>query len=249
MAKHNRAFDFFLHCIEKESHMTQVNMVDVKIEAGWKAALSNEFTQPYFAHIKDGLLAAKTMGKTVYPRGSLIFNAFDSTPLDQVKVVILGQDPYHQPNQAMGLSFSVPHGVAIPPSLRNIYKELARTIDGFVMPNHGDLSQWARQGVFLLNAVLTVEAGNAASHAGLGWQAFTDAVIRTISQHSQGVVFMLWGNFAKKKAELIDTDRHHILTAVHPSPLAGGAFIGCNHFARANELLVAQGKTPIDWQV
>jgi len=226
-----------------------VSVQDVNIEASWKKALAHEFAQPYFAQIKAGLLAEKNAGKTIYPRGSLIFNAFNTTPLPEVKVVILGQDPYHQPNQAMGLSFSVPHGVAIPPSLRNVYKELARTIDGFIIPNHGDLSKWAQQGVFLLNAVLTVTQGQAASHAGLGWQTFTDAVIRTISEHNEGVVFMLWGNFAKKKAELIDAHRHHILTAVHPSPLAGGGFAGCNHFALANELLAKQGKQPIDWQV
>ena len=226
-----------------------VSVQDVNIEASWKTALAHEFAQPYFAQIKAALLAEKSAGKTIYPRGSLIFNAFNSTPLPEVKVVILGQDPYHQPNQAMGLSFSVPHGVAIPPSLRNVYKELARTLDGFIIPNHGDLSKWAQQGVFLLNAVLTVAQGQAASHAGLGWQNFTDAVIRTISEHNEGVVFMLWGNFAKKKAELIDARRHHILTAVHPSPLAGGGFAGCNHFALANELLVKQGKQPIDWQV
>ncbi len=226
-----------------------VSVQDVNIEASWKKALAHEFAQPYFAQIKAGLLAEKNAGKTIYPRGSLIFNAFNTTPLPEVKVVILGQDPYHQPNQAMGLSFSVPHGVAIPPSLRNVYKELARTIDGFIIPNHGNLSKWAQQGVFLLNAVLTVTQGQAASHAGLGWQTFTDAVIRTISEHNEGVVFMLWGNFAKKKAELIDAHRHHILTAVHPSPLAGGGFAGCNHFALANELLARQGKQPIDWQV
>ena len=229
--------------------MNGVQIADVKIEPSWKAALAYEFDQPYFAQIKEQLLAAKHAGKTVYPRGSLIFNAFNTTPLSEVKVVILGQDPYHQPNQAMGLSFSVPHGVAIPPSLRNVYKELARTIEGFTIPNHGDLTRWAQQGVFLLNAVLTVEQSRAASHAGLGWQNFTDAVIRTISERNEGVVFMLWGNFAKKKAELIDADKHPILTAVHPSPLAGNGFSGCNHFAKANELLLAQGKQPIDWQV
>ena len=226
-----------------------VSVQDVNIETSWKKALAHEFAQPYFAQIKDGLLAEKNAGKTIYPRGSLIFNAFNTTPLPEVKVVILGQDPYHQPNQAMGLSFSVPQGVPIPPSLRNVCKELARTIDGFVLPNHGDLSKWAEQGVFLLNAVLTVAQGQAASHAKLGWQYFTDAVIRTISEHNEGVVFMLWGNFAKQKAELIDAHRHHILIAVHPSPLAGGGFAGCNHFALANELLVKQGKQPIDWQV
>ncbi len=225
------------------------SVTDVNIESSWKAALAHEFAQPYFAQIKAGLIEDKAAGNTIYPRGSLIFNAFNSTPLPNVKVVILGQDPYHQPNQAMGLSFSVPQGVAIPPSLRNVYKELARSIDGFVIPHHGDLTKWAQQGVFLLNAVLTVAQGQAASHAKLGWQEFTDAVIRTISERNEGVVFMLWGNFAKKKAELIDASRHHILTAVHPSPLAGGGFAGCNHFALANTLLVNQGKAAIDWQV
>ena len=221
----------------------------VQIEASWKTALAHEFAQPYFAQMYSKLHAEHDAGTIIYPREDLIFNAFNTTPLPDVKVVILGQDPYHQPNQAMGLSFSVPQGVAVPPSLRNVYKELARTIEGFVIPNHGDLTHWAQQGVFLLNAVLTVEQSRAASHAGLGWQNFTDAVIRTISERNEVVVFMLWGNFAKKKAELIDARKHHILTAVHPSPLAGGGFAGCNHFAKANELLIAQGKTPIDWQV
>ena len=224
-------------------------MMNVQIENSWKMALAQEFEQPYFAQIKAALRDARAQGKTVYPRGSLIFNAFNTTPLPSVKVVILGQDPYHQPNQAMGLSFSVPQGVAIPASLRNVYKELARTVDGFVIPKHGDLSHWAQQGVLLLNASLTVEQSRAASHANIGWQHFTDAVIQTISDHNEGVVFMLWGNFAKKKAVLIDARRHHVLTAVHPSPLAGGAFIGCNHFVQCNQLLIQQGKTPIDWQV
>jgi uracil-DNA glycosylase len=226
-----------------------MNMDDVKIEASWKSALANEFAKPYFAGIKSALVEAKAAGKEVYPRGGLIFNAFNSTPLSDVKVVILGQDPYHQPNQAMGLSFSVPQGVAIPASLRNVYKELARTIEGFVVPRHGDLSHWAEQGVLMLNAALTVERDKAASHAGIGWQNFTDAVIATVSEQSEGVVFMLWGNFAKKKAVLIDASRHHVLTAVHPSPLAGGGFVGCDHFVRANEILIEQGKAPIDWQV
>jgi uracil-DNA glycosylase len=221
----------------------------VQIEASWKTALAHEFAQPYFAQMYSKLHAEHDAGTIIYPREDLIFNAFNTTPLPDVKVVILGQDPYHQPNQAMGLSFSVPQGVAVPPSLRNVYKELARTIDGFIIPKHGDLSKWAEQGVFLLNAVLTVAQGQAASHAKLGWQNFTDAVIRTISEHNEGVVFMLWGNFAKQKAALIDATRHTILTAIHPSPLAGGGFAGCNHFALANELLVDQGKEPIDWQV
>ncbi|WP_189490569.1 uracil-DNA glycosylase [Formosimonas limnophila] len=224
-------------------------MMDVKIEASWKAVLAAEFEKSYFAQIKQALLAAKEQGKEVYPRGGLIFNAFNTTPLPDVKVVILGQDPYHQPGQAMGLSFSVPADVKIPASLRNVYKELARTIEGFQIPRHGDLSHWAEQGVLMLNASLTVERDKAGSHAGIGWQQFTDEVIRVVSANRDGVVFMLWGNFAKKKAVLIDTARHHVLTAIHPSPLAGGGFIGCNHFTLANEKLLAQGKSAIDWQV
>ncbi len=226
-----------------------VKAENVKIEESWKKILHKEFEQDYFAQIKAALLADKQKNITIYPKGSLIFNAFNSTAFDDVKVVIIGQDPYHQPQQAMGLSFSVPQDVRVPPSLKNIYKELARSIEGFETPNHGDLSAWAKQGVFLLNAVLTVRHGAAASHSKIGWQDFTDAVIRNISDHKEGVVFMLWGNFAKNKAVLIDESRHHILTSVHPSPLAGGGFMGCNHFAKANEILVQQGHKPINWQV
>lgn len=221
--------------------------MDVKIESSWKEALKSEFEQPYFAQIKEVLVKAKAAGKQIYPKGSLIFNAFEKTPLNQVRVVIIGQDPYHQPDQAMGLSFSVPMGVKTPASLRNIYKELARTVEGFVIPNHGDLTSWAEQGVLMLNASLTVERDRAGSHTAIGWQQFTDATIRAISDQCEGVVFLLWGNFAKRKAELINTQKHFVLTAVHPSPLAGGGFIGCNHFVKTNELLVAQSKTPINW--
>lgn len=228
---------------------TTVNPDSVQIEASWKAALADAFSQPYFAGIKQALLTARQQGKTVYPPGRLIFNAFDTTPLPDVKVVIIGQDPYHQPQQAMGLSFSVPQGVRVPPSLQNVYKELARSIEGFQIPQHGDLTAWAQQGVFLLNAVLTVEQGRAASHSKIGWQQFTDAVINTISAQRQGVIFMLWGNFAKKKAALINADSHHVLTAVHPSPLAGNGFQGCDHFALANRLLQQQGKEAINWQL
>lgn len=229
--------------------MQPININEVKIEESWKNALREEFSQDYFAHIKKGLLADKITGLTVYPPGSLIFNAFDTTAFNDVKIVILGQDPYHQPGQAMGLSFSVPKQVRIPPSLQNIYKELARSIGGFTIPNHGDLSLWAQQGVFLLNAVLTVRQGQAASHAKLGWQQFTDAVIKKLSDEKEGIIFMLWGNFAKQKANLIDANKHYILTSVHPSPLAGGAFIGCNHFAKANEILILNGQKPVDWQI
>ena len=221
----------------------------VRIEASWKAALRDEFAAPYFLEIKKALLQAKADGKTVYPPNRLLFNAFQRTPFDRVRVVILGQDPYHQPGQAMGLSFSVPAGVKVPPSLNNIYKELARTEPGFVRPSHGDLSAWTDQGVLLLNAALTVEAGKAGSHSKIGWIPFTDAVIRRLSEGREGLIFLLWGNFAKEKAKLIDGQRHHILTAVQPSPLAGGGFVGCGHFHQVNEILRARGETPINWQV
>lgn len=222
---------------------------NVKIEASWKEALAKEFEQPYFDLIKKRLVYDKEAGKTVYPPGSLIFNAFNKVPLPEVKVVIIGQDPYHGPKQAMGLSFSVPKGLRIPASLRNIFKELQNDIEGFEMPNHGDLSSWATQGVLLLNASLTVEHRAAGSHAKIGWQRFTDAVIKTISNEREGVVFLLWGNFAKKKAALINEEKHHILTAVHPSPLAGNRFLGNKHFSQTNEILKAQGREPINWQI
>ncbi|MDO4435779.1 MAG: uracil-DNA glycosylase [Cardiobacteriaceae bacterium] len=224
--------------------MATINPDNIQLEPEWKSALWNEFSQPYFADIKSALLHAKQQGAIIYPPNRMIFHAFDKTPLSKVRVVILGQDPYHGEGQAMGLSFSVPKGIKIPPSLRNIYQELARTMPHFQMPQHGDLTSWTEQGVLLLNASLTVEAGKAGSHAKLGWQYFTDAVIRTISEQKEGVVFMLWGNFAKSKALWIDETKHHILTAVHPSPLAGGKFIGCNHFAIANQIL----NPPINWQ-
>ena len=224
-------------------------VTDVKIEAGWKEVLQDEFQQPYFGAIKDFIVQEKAAGKTIFPPGSQIFNAFDSTPFQEVKVVILGQDPYHRKGQAHGLSFSVPHGIAIPPSLRNVYKELSVDIEGFVPPRHGNLEAWAKQGVFLLNAMLTVQEGNAGSHKKIGWQNFTDAVIRKLSEHREGVIFMLWGNFAKNKRVLIDKSRHHILEAVHPSPLAGNAFLGNKHFSTANRILVEQGKEPIDWRL
>jgi uracil-DNA glycosylase len=221
---------------------------NVQIEASWKEALADEFGQPYFAAIKTFLVQEKQAGKTVYPPGPLIFNAFNQTPFDAVKVVILGQDPYHNPGEAMGLCFSVPKGVRVPPSLVNIYKEIKSEL-GIEPPKHGDLSHWAEQGVLLLNAMLTVEAGKPASHQKIGWQTFTDAVIRRISEQKEGVVFLLWGNFARGKKALIDQERHYVLEAAHPSPLAGDAFQGCGHFARANEILEKQGKTPIDWSL
>jgi uracil-DNA glycosylase len=222
------------------------NVNNVQIEPQWKAALADEFEKPYFAEIKQFLVAEKAAGKVIFPPGPLIFNAFHKTPFDQVKVVILGQDPYHNPGEAMGLSFSVPKGKRVPPSLVNIYKEIHADLD-LPIPSHGDLSAWAEQGVLLLNAMLTVESGKPASHQKIGWQSFTDAVIHTLSEKREGLVFMLWGNFAKGKKALIDANKHTILEAAHPSPLAGNAFQGCQHFSKANAALNQNGKTPINW--
>lgn len=220
----------------------------VKIEQSWKEALREEFEQPYFSGISARLHAEKASGISIFPPGSQIFRAFDLCPMDRLKVVILGQDPYHGPGQAMGLSFSVPGNVPAPPSLRNIFKEIEDDL-GIRMSGYPDLSGWAAQGVLLLNSVLTVRASQPTSHGNIGWQRFTDAVIRTISERCEGVVFMLWGNYARSKAPLIDPSRHHILEAAHPSPLARGAFFGCRHFSKANRILQEEGKTPIDWQL
>jgi uracil-DNA glycosylase len=223
-------------------------MSNVRIEESWKRALAQEFEQPYFQAITTFVKKEMAEGKTLYPPGPLIFNAFAQTPIDKVKVVILGQDPYHNANQAMGLSFSVPKDVRTPPSLVNIYKEINADL-GFPIATHGDLTNWAQQGVFLLNAILTVEGGNAGSHQKSGWQIFTDAVIKRLSEEREHVVFMLWGNFAKQKAALIDKSKHLILESAHPSPLAGNAFSGCRHFSKANEYLIQNGIDPIDWRV
>lgn len=220
--------------------------MDVRIEESWKSALAGEFGKPYFASLVRFLHEEKASGKKIFPPGSQIFRAFELTPVSQVKVVILGQDPYHGLGQAHGLSFSVPDGIPAPPSLKNIFKEIEADL-GIRMSGYPNLEKWARQGVLLLNAVLTVRSGEAASHSKIGWQEFTDAVIKYISDNCEGVVFMLWGNFARTKRDLIDTSRHHVLEAAHPSPLARGAFFGCRHFSQANNLLMASGKTPIDW--
>lgn len=222
--------------------------MEVRIEESWKQALQSEFEKPYFARLVAFLHGEKAAGQTVYPPGGQIFRAFELTPVDKVKVVILGQDPYHGPGQAMGLSFSVPDGVKMPPSLRNIFKEIEDEL-GVRMSGRTNLEDWARQGVLLLNAVLTVRGGQPASHGNIGWQEFTDAVIRYLSDNCEGIVFLLWGNFAKSKRALIDTSRHYVLEAAHPSPLAGGAFFGCGHFAKANEILINEHKTPINWQL
>jgi uracil-DNA glycosylase len=222
-------------------------MPDVKIAASWKSVLSTEFEQAYFQDIADFLKAEKAAGKTMYPPGSLLFNAFNATPFPQVKVVILGQDPYHNPGEAMGLSFSVPRGIRIPPSLLNIYKELQADL-GIPIPTHGDLSAWTAEGVFLLNAMLSVEKNKPQSHQHIGWQQFTDAVIQKLSEQRSGLVFMLWGNFAKQKKHLINPEKHLILEAAHPSPLARNAFSGCKHFSKANHFLQTQGIQPVNWQ-
>ena len=222
--------------------------MEVRIESSWKNALAGEFGKPYFESLVRFLHQEKAQGKRIFPPGSQIFKAFDLTPLDQVKVVILGQDPYHGPGQAHGLSFSVPEGVPAPPSLKNIFKEIESDL-GVRMSGYPDLEKWARQGVLLLNAILTVRSGEAASHSKIGWEKFTDAVIRYLSDNCSGIVFMLWGNFARSKAALIDSSRHLVLEAAHPSPLARGAFFGCRHFSRANQALVASGRSPIDWQL
>ena len=222
--------------------------MDVKIESSWKEALGAEFGKPYFADLVRFLHGEKAAGQRIYPPGGQIFRAFELTPVSAVKVVILGQDPYHQPGQAMGLSFSVPDGVPAPPSLKNIFKEIESDL-GIRMSGRPNLESWARQGVLLLNACLTVRAGSPTSHSRIGWQEFTDAVIRYISDHLEGVVFLLWGRFAREKKALIDTSRHTVLEAAHPSPLAGGAFFGCRHFSKTNEILLREGKTPINWQL
>ena len=220
--------------------------MQVRIEDSWKNALADEFGKPYFESLVRFLHKEKAEGQKIYPPGSQIFRAFELTPVGNLKVVILGQDPYHGPGQAHGLSFSVSAGVPAPPSLKNIFKEIESDL-GVKMSGYPDLEKWARQGVLLLNAVLTVRAGVAASYSKIGWEEFTDAVIRYISDNCEGVVFLLWGNFARSKSALIDRSRHHVLEAAHPSPLARGAFFGCRHFSQANSLLTAQGKAPIDW--
>ena len=214
--------------------------MEVQIEQSWKAALQGEFDKPYFAQLARFLHSEKAAGKVIYPPGSLIFRAFELTPLNEVKVVILGQDPYHGPGQAMGLSFSVPDGVPAPPSLKNIFKEIEDDL-GIRMSGDTNLEPWARQGVLLLNSVLTVQAGLAASHGRIGWQEFTDAAIRAVDTVDR--------RYACDKASLIDTSKHIVLTAAHPSPLARGAFFGCKHFSKTNSILVREGRTPINWQL
>ncbi|TBU76927.1 uracil-DNA glycosylase [Phytopseudomonas daroniae] len=221
----------------------------VKLEAGWKQALHEEFDKPYMKALGDFLRQEKAAGKEVYPPGPLIFNALNSTPLDQVKVVIIGQDPYHGPGQAHGLCFSVQPGVATPPSLVNIYKELKRDLN-IDIPNHGYLQSWAEQGVLLLNTSLTVERASAGSHAAKGWQPFTDRIISVVSEQRPRLVFLLWGAHAQSKERLIDTGKHLVLRSSHPSPLsAHRGFIGNGHFSRTNKFLGQHGLAPIDWRL
>ncbi|MFA5324827.1 MAG: uracil-DNA glycosylase [Bacteroidales bacterium] len=220
--------------------------MDVTIENSWKEALKDEFEKPYFERLVSYLHKEKEFNKIIYPPGPMIFNAFKLTPFDKVRVVIIGQDPYHGEGQAHGLSFSVPEGVPPPPSLLNIYKEIESDL-GVHLTKNGSLEKWAKQGVFLLNAVLTVRASEPTSHSKIGWTEFTDAVIKTLSDKKEGIIFLLWGNFAKTKKELIDTSRHYVLEAAHPSPLARGAFFGCKHFSKTNNILIKKGEAPIDW--
>jgi len=227
--------------------MSQVDRV--KLEDSWKAALQAEFEQPYMKELGAFLRSEKAAGKIIYPPGPLIFNALNSTPVDQVRAVILGQDPYHGPGQAHGLCFSVQPGVAPPPSLQNIFKELKRDLN-LDIPRHGYLQHWADQGVLMLNTSLTVEQGLAGSHAKMGWQRLTDRIIEVVSERCSSVVFMLWGAHAQSKARLIDPTKHLLLKSVHPSPLsAHRGFIGNGHFSRANQFLKQQGKEPIDWRL
>jgi len=221
--------------------------MEVKIEDSWKKPLAPLFERPYFKQIIAHLKTEKALNRSIYPKGSLIFNAFNKTPYENVKVVILGQDPYHQPGQAMGLSFSVPPECKIPPSLMNIYKELNKDI-GMPIPNSGNLTHWAEQGVLLLNAVLTVRANEPASHAKIGWTKFTDDVIKLLSDKKIGLVFILWGNFAQEKIKLIDSSKHKILKAAHPSPFSAyNGFFGSKPFSTTNEYLVKNNQDPIDW--
>lgn len=216
----------------------------------WQQLLAQEKTQPYFLATLEQVKQARLAGQVIYPPEAEVFNAFKLTEPDSLKVVILGQDPYHGPNQAHGLAFSVRHGVRVPPSLHNMYKELALEYADFHIPAHGCLESWAKQGVLLLNTVLTVVATQANSHRHLGWEQFTDKVIAQIDAQCQGIVFLLWGSHAQKKGRLIDRQQHHVLEAPHPSPLsAHRGFLGCGHFKQTNELLVQQGKTPINWQL
>jgi uracil-DNA glycosylase len=222
----------------------------VEIEPSWLKILKDEFDKPYMVSLREFLKEEKQAGHKIYPKNADIFNAFNKTPFDRLEVVILGQDPYHGENQAHGLSFSVQKGITIPPSLRNIYKELLTDIPGFTIPNHGDLTEWSQQGVLLLNASLTVRAASPGSHQKKGWETFTDTVIKKISDEKEGIVFILWGSFAQAKAVLIDETKHYIIKSPHPSPFsAERGFFGSKPFSKTNAILIKEGKKPIDWQI
>lgn len=228
--------------------MTTNQTINPQIDESWKQILMDEFNSDYFAHLKEFLVEEKKK-HVVYPPGDLIFNAFNHTPFDKVKVVIIGQDPYHGEGQAHGLCFSVPQDIKPPPSLVNIFKELHNDL-GMEIPSHGNLISWADQGILLINATLTVRAKQAGSHQNKGWENFTDAVIRNISERKSKIIFLLWGNYAINKAELIDEDKHYILKAAHPSPFSAyRGFFGCKHFSLTNEILTSIGETPINWSV
>lgn len=225
-------------------------MSTASLEPGWLSVLNQEFEKQYMKDLKSFLLQEKEAGNAIYPKGADIFNAFNHTPFDKVKVVILGQDPYHGEGQAHGLSFSVQKGVTVPPSLKNIYKELVTDIEGFKTPDHGNLMQWADEGVLLLNAGLTVRAHQPGSHQGKGWEAFTDQAISQLSEQKSGIVFLLWGKFAQQKAILIDEQKHTVLKSAHPSPFSAyNGFFGSQPFSKTNAVLIAQGKEPINWQI
>ncbi len=243
-----KIYSTFVHLWQNHIFVALMSYKEVQIEESWKKILREEFEKEYFIQLKKELKAYKKAGQMIYPPGPMIFHAFDLTPFDKVKVVIIGQDPYHSPGQAMGLCFSVPKGVKIPASLRNIYKELYQDV-GAKIPHHGDLSSWATQGVLLLNSVLTVTHKKPGSHKNIGWQNFTNRVIQTLSEKKENLVFLLWGNYAKSKGKLIDQERHAVLTSPHPSPLAGNGFFGNRHFSRTNELLTRHGHEPINWQI
>ncbi len=220
------------------------------LHPSWQTYLEPEFQKDYMLQLKTFLAGEKKNGYTILPKSEEVFNAFNHTPFDAVKIVILGQDPYHGVGQAHGLSFSVRKGVAIPPSLQNIYKELQTDISGFQYPPHGELTQWADRGVLLLNATLTVRLSHAGSHQNKGWEQFTDKAIASLSEHREGLIFMLWGRFAQNKIPLIDIQKHYVLRAAHPSPFSAyNGFFGCQHFSKANEILMQQEKSPIDWQI
>lgn len=224
--------------------------MNVNIDPSWKLALETEFKKDYFIELVEFLKTEKASRQVIFPPGSLIFNAFNLTPLDQVKVVIIGQDPYHGPNQAHGLSFSVQQGIALPPSLLNIFKEIEQDLGVKMSRVNGDLSRWAKQGVLLLNATLTVRANQPNSHSGIGWQRFTDAVIQQINEKKNNIVFILWGNFAKEKGNHIDENKHLVLRSAHPSPFsADKGFFGSKHFSKTNEYLSVHGIEPIDWLI